>query len=117
MDINGKNNTPAYLKRLYEADIRPIITPNVSVSSHNIRERVAKGEPIRYLVTPEVEEYIAHQCLYQEDEGQTPMNERFNKIKKALKKSKNTKEAAKLLGISQPTFSRKYNKYKNQGIL
>ena len=38
-------------------------------------------------------------------------------IKKALKKSKNTKEAAKLLGISQPTFSRKYNKYKNQGIL
>ena len=38
-------------------------------------------------------------------------------IKKALKKSKNTKEAAKLLGISQPTFSRKYNKYKIKGIL
>lgn len=38
-------------------------------------------------------------------------------IKNALKKSKNTKEAAKLLGISQPTFSRKYNRYKNQGLL
>ena len=38
-------------------------------------------------------------------------------IKNALKKSKNTKEAAKLLGISQPTFSRKYNRYKDQGLL
>ena len=38
-------------------------------------------------------------------------------IKNALKKSENTKEAAKLLGISQPTFSRKYNRYKNQGLL
>ena len=38
-------------------------------------------------------------------------------LKKALKKSKNTKEAAKLLGISQPTFSRKYNKYKNPNIV
>ena len=43
--------------------------------------------------------------------------ERGKQLQKALKKSKNTKEAAKLLGISQPTFSRKYNKYKNQGIL
>lgn len=79
LDMNRIKNKAAELKRLYEADIRPIITPNVSVSSHNIRERVAKGEPIRYLVTPEVEEYIAHQCLYQEDEGQTPMNERLNR--------------------------------------
>lgn len=35
----------------------------------------------------------------------------------ALKKSKNTNEAAKLLGISQPTFSRKYNKYKKMKLL
>ena len=38
-------------------------------------------------------------------------------IKNALKKSKNTKEASKILGISQPTFSRKYNKYKDLGLL
>ena len=88
LDMNRIKNKAAELKRLYEADIRPIITPNVSVSSHNIRERVAKGEPIRYLVTPEVEEYIAHQCLYQEDEGQTPMNERLNKIKKIFECSR-----------------------------
>lgn len=99
LDMNRIKNKAAELKRLYEADIRPIITPNVSVSSHNIRERVAKGEPIRYLVTPEVEEYIAHQCLYQEDEGQTPMNERFNKIKKALKKELDKDRYEHTLGV------------------
>lgn len=99
LDMNQIKNKAAELKRLYEADIRPIITPNVSVSSHNIRERVAKGEPIRYLVTPEVEEYIAHQCLYQEDEGQTPMNERLNKIKKTLKKELDKDRYEHTLGV------------------
>ena len=99
LDMNRIKDKAAELKRLYEADIRPIITPNVSVSSHNIRERVAKGEPIRYLVTPEVEEYIAHQCLYQEDEGQTPMNERFNKIKKTLKKELDKDRYEHTLGV------------------
>lgn len=35
----------------------------------------------------------------------------------ALKRSRNTNEASKLLGISQPTFSRKYNKYKKMKLL
>ena len=99
LDMNRIKNKAAELKRLYEADIRPIITPNVSVSSHNIRERVEKGEPIRYLVTPEVEEYIAHQCLYQEDEGQTPMNERLNKIKRILKKELDKDRYEHTLGV------------------
>ena len=38
-------------------------------------------------------------------------------IKTALNKCVNTKEAAKLLGISQPTFSRKYNKYKDMNLI
>lgn len=38
-------------------------------------------------------------------------------IKTALNKSSNTKEAARLLGISQPTFSRKYNKYKDMNLI
>lgn len=38
-------------------------------------------------------------------------------IKTSLNKSSNTKEAAKLLGISQPTFSRKYNKYKDMHLI
>ena len=38
-------------------------------------------------------------------------------IKTSLKKSSITKEAAKLLGISQLTFSRKYNKYKDMHLI
>lgn len=38
-------------------------------------------------------------------------------IKYALKKCRTANDAASLLGISQPTFSRKYNKYKDQGLL
>lgn len=38
-------------------------------------------------------------------------------MKSALDISKNTNEAAKLLGISQPTFSRKYNKYKGMSLI
>ncbi|MBQ0079100.1 MAG: sigma 54-interacting transcriptional regulator [Eubacterium sp.] len=38
-------------------------------------------------------------------------------MKSALEKSRNTKEASALLGISQPTFSRKYNKYKDMGLI
>lgn len=52
------------LKSLYEADIRPIITPNVSVSSHDIRRRIKEGQPIRYLVTKDVEAYIDRHNLY-----------------------------------------------------
>ena len=38
--------------------------PALAISSSDIRARVANGEPIRYLVTPGVEEYIAKVGLY-----------------------------------------------------
>ena len=38
--------------------------PALAISSSDIRERVARGEPIRYLVTPGVEAYIAKVGLY-----------------------------------------------------
>ncbi len=56
------------------------------------------------------------------DEDNFNMNKIINSVeaslmKSALDKSKNTNEAAKLLGISQPTFSRKYNKYKGMSLI
>lgn len=39
--------------------------PALAISSSDIRERVHRGEPIRYLVTPGVEAYIAKVGLYQ----------------------------------------------------
>lgn len=38
--------------------------PALAISSSDIRSRVARGEPIRYLVTPGVEAYIAKVGLY-----------------------------------------------------
>ena len=38
--------------------------PALAISSSDIRARVARGEPIRYLVTPGVEAYVAKVGLY-----------------------------------------------------
>ncbi|MEK7263424.1 MAG: nicotinate-nucleotide adenylyltransferase [Bacteroidota bacterium] len=38
--------------------------PNIEISSTEIRQRVAMGKSIRYLVTPSVEEYITTHAIY-----------------------------------------------------
>jgi nicotinate-nucleotide adenylyltransferase len=53
-----------YLQSAHLLDI-----PAVDVSSSEIRERVRRGEPIRYLVPPAVEQYIARKGLYREWPG------------------------------------------------
>jgi len=41
--------------------------PGLDISSSDIRQRVAAGKPIKYLLPPEVEEYIFEQGLYRGD--------------------------------------------------
>ncbi|MFQ6096999.1 MAG: nicotinate-nucleotide adenylyltransferase [Armatimonadota bacterium] len=48
-----------YLRRAHLLDI-----PSVDVSSSEIRERVRRGLPIKYLVPPDVEQYIVQKGLY-----------------------------------------------------
>ena len=41
--------------------------PGLDISSSDIRQRVAAGKPIKYLLPPGVEEYIFEQGLYRGD--------------------------------------------------
>lgn len=53
-----------YLRQKFSAKIYVIESPNVAISSSEIRQRVERGTSIRYLVTSEVEEYIDRNNLY-----------------------------------------------------
>lgn len=50
---------PGLLDKVIQLDM-----PVIGISSSEIRERIAQGLPIRYLVPPEVEKYITEQRIY-----------------------------------------------------
>jgi nicotinate-nucleotide adenylyltransferase len=50
---------PGLLDKVIQLDM-----PVIGISSSEIRQRIARGLPIRYLVPPEVEEYITEQRIY-----------------------------------------------------
>jgi nicotinate-nucleotide adenylyltransferase len=49
-----------------ERQIYPVIQCNIDISATEIRNRVASGRSIRYLVPPAVEEIIRRENLYRE---------------------------------------------------
>jgi nicotinate-nucleotide adenylyltransferase len=49
--------------------LRTLSFPQLDISSTEIRERVAQGLPVRYLVSDVVSEYISAQGLYSRDSG------------------------------------------------
>ena len=55
-----------YLKETFHGEIHRLETPNFNVSSKTIRERLRRGQTIRYMVPEKVEEYIKRQGLYHE---------------------------------------------------
>ena len=54
----------ALLEREFQAEIYLMDTPNLSFSSHNIRERIKNGKTVTYYIPKEVEEYIHKNNLY-----------------------------------------------------
>lgn len=56
----------SYLCRRLQGQIYRLNTPNFNVSSKSIRERILKGQTIRYLVPDPVAGYIRENRLYQE---------------------------------------------------
>lgn len=55
-----------HLKTVYQAEVRVLDTPNIDLSSHEIREKVAENRSIRYYVPEMVRHYIKENKLYQE---------------------------------------------------
>ena len=71
IDRQELNEQMKYLKQKYDANIFELNTPNFSVSSHNIRNRVEKGASIRYLLPDVVISYIREHNLNQEKNHET----------------------------------------------
>lgn len=53
-----------YLTEKYHANIHILNTPNLDIASHELRDKIAKGESIRYMVPETVYEYIKGHQLY-----------------------------------------------------
>ena len=56
-----------YLKEKYHSSFYRLNTPNFSVSSRELRERIMRGTTIRYMLPPQAEQYIRDHALYRED--------------------------------------------------
>ncbi len=52
------------VRRLYQADIVELYTPNIDVSSSALREMIAGGADVRYCMPEKVAEYIAREGIY-----------------------------------------------------
>jgi nicotinate-nucleotide adenylyltransferase len=56
------------LFREFHTEVHLLNTPNISISSRDIRNRIQKEDSIRYLVPEEVREYIITNHLYLDEE-------------------------------------------------
>lgn len=55
------------LRETYSGEIYRLNTPNFNVSSKSIRERICRGQTIRYMIPDEVASYIDHRKLYRSE--------------------------------------------------
>ncbi|MDO4615033.1 MAG: nicotinate-nucleotide adenylyltransferase [Lachnospiraceae bacterium] len=53
------------LKQMYQADIRMLLTPNIDIASHTVREWISNSEPARYYLPDAVLRFIEERKLYQ----------------------------------------------------
>ena len=60
----------AFLEEKYHADIRKLDTPNLDISSSQIRAWIAEGRGVRYYVPDREIEYIEENGLYRAEAGQ-----------------------------------------------
>jgi nicotinate-nucleotide adenylyltransferase len=56
------------IRKFYGNVIYKVTVPSLAISSTDIRERVAGGRPIKYLLPESVERYIQKYGLYKKDD-------------------------------------------------
>lgn len=64
LDRNKLSKQISALKKEFCAEIHLMDTPNLSFSSHNIRDRINKGKTVTYYIPKAVENYIYENRLY-----------------------------------------------------
>ncbi len=98
------------LKNEYQANIHTLEIPALDISSSDIRQKIKKGEPIRYLLPKKVEQYIHTFELYKitpEDSSfisiQIKLQARLSKKRflHTLGVVKEAKQMAKLYGVDE----------------
>jgi nicotinate-nucleotide adenylyltransferase len=67
LDMTKLTQMANQLKNDFHTEVELLNTPNISISSRNIRERIRKHDTIRYLVPEEIREYIIANHLYSEE--------------------------------------------------
>ena len=73
---DGKNTSEMeaqiqYLNKKYGADIRLLSTPNLDISSSDIRKRIKLGEDIRKFIPESVYSYIQTNNLFKDDQNES----------------------------------------------
>ena len=60
----GLDEAIVHVKDTYHARISKLSTPNIDISSHEIRQWIAQGRSCRYYLTEEVRSFILQEGLY-----------------------------------------------------
>jgi nicotinate-nucleotide adenylyltransferase len=69
METQELQERMAELKQKYGAQIYPMETPNIDISSNMIRERISMGKSVKYYVPASVEDYIREHGLYGKEDS------------------------------------------------
>jgi nicotinate-nucleotide adenylyltransferase len=67
-DLSHLEDYANALRRDFSADVRLLHTPNLSVTSRELRRRIQAGETIRYQLPEAVQSYIIEKKLYRNQE-------------------------------------------------
>jgi nicotinate-nucleotide adenylyltransferase len=89
------------LRKRYGAEIYGLDIPGLNISSSDIRKRVGKGLPVRYLVPVKVDRYITENNLYKDKVKQKKPPLQVNEIKNGLKKLINEERYEHTLGVCE----------------